>query len=103
MLNLYLNFRKKELYNQISKEIKKSKIQEVVQTVFVKGYLVEKRLIKGHKYYLDITDNKAKLLKTEKFMHTFKAKYGLSYVDNERLSILEANKNEILNCNVLSY
>ncbi|MBL0237895.1 MAG: hypothetical protein IPQ02_15120 [Saprospiraceae bacterium] len=97
MLKLYLDYRKKELYQFISSEIKKNTVQKIVQTVFVEGYLGKKqRFIKGHNYYLNITNKKPKLLKIENFMHTFKAKYGLSYIDTKYLNLLEKNKNEIL-------
>lgn len=97
LLNSYLKVRRIELLSKINDIVNTETLDEIADNIFRDQFLNERGLIRGHTYYLEITRQKTKIIRQHNFMHTFKKRYGLQYIDRACLDNFEANKKYILN------
>jgi hypothetical protein len=84
-------------YQKIDTEISHDTIEDIARRIFSNNFLKKRPLILGHRYYLYVTGQRNRITREPNFMHTFKQKYGLQYIDVACLDKLEANKRRIIN------
>lgn len=97
LLDSYYQARQRQLFIKIDEIINPQTLEAIAQNIFANNYLIKRGLIRGHRYYLEVTGQIRRIKRQPRFMHTFKRRYGLQYIDTGCLDYLEANKKYIIN------
>ena len=96
LLNSYFENRQDQLYLKISSVINRNTLDEIANNIFRDNFIAVPRLVRGHEYYLEVTKQITLIKRQHNFMHTFKRRYGLQYIDRTCLDTLERKKNYII-------
>lgn len=92
----YISKLKQMVYNQISADICKNTIDEIVNTDLKKSHLDDKASKSFQDYYFTILDNEELYFSSTNFFSQFKKQYALQGIDNDSLNKFEKEKEDIL-------